>query len=121
MAATVILAVAALMTIVTTVFLAMAIAVTVTTVTVATRAIVVIVVPLVAVTMSVTIVVTVMKQGTQRDKRNRRPDDIWLVIGTGGGACQGKQQQAANRGVTKFVSPLLNHYYLLPYLIMAPL
>jgi hypothetical protein len=108
MPTTVILAIAALMIIVTTGFFAVAVAVTITTVTAATRAIMV-------------IVVTVMKQRTQRDKRNRRPDDVWLVIGTGGGTCQGKHQQASYRNVTKFVSPLLNHYYLLPYLIMAPL
>jgi amino acid transporter len=95
MPTTVILAIAALTIIVTTGFFAVAVAVTITTVTVATRAIVVIVVTLVAVAMSVIIVVTVMKQRTQRDKRNRRPDDVWLVIGTGGGACQGKQQQAS--------------------------
>jgi hypothetical protein len=75
--------------------------------------------PLVAVT--VIIVVTVMKQRPQRDKRDCWPDDVRLVIGTGGGACQSKHQQAANHRATKFVSPLLNHYYLLPYVIMAPL
>lgn len=121
MATTVILAIAALMAIVTTFILAVAIAVTVTTVAVASRAVMVIVVPFVAMTMAVIIVVTVMKQRTQRNKRDRRPDDVRFVTSAGGGAGQSKHQQAANRSVTKFVSPLLNHYYLLPCLIMASL
>jgi membrane protein implicated in regulation of membrane protease activity len=125
MATTMILAIAALMTIVTTaipaVILTVTIAVTVTPVAMASRSVMVIVVLFVAVTMAVTIVMAVMQQRTQRDKRDRRPDNVMLVIRTGRRAGQGKHQQAANRRATKFVSPLLNHYYLLPCLIMAPL